>query len=802
MRQTVRRGGPAYVGVRGATLVAIALFAMLLVPSLAAAIVSPAPVASAPDPVNTVAPVLTGTPAPGQTLTCSTGSWANNPTSFSYAWLRSGVPIAGQAGSSYVVQAADQGHTVSCQVTAGNTGGDYTISGLASGSYKVEFYPGYQSGNNYLAQFYNGKSAFTEANLVAVAAPGATGGINAELHAGGQISGVVSDATTHAGLGEVYVCADEVSNPSIGSCSYTGSNGAYTIVGLPTGSYTVEFDSLFSGYITQFYNGKTSGGEAEAVAVTVGTTRAGINAELHSTNQGGEIKGTVTRASGGATIEGIEVCASGTEVLGGCATTNASGEYTIAGLAEGSYTVSFSADDCGSSGCTQLNYINQYYNDKPSYFEATQVAVQASKATLGIDAQMAAGGEVEGRVTSASGAAPLANVQACAEEGSNSSCATTNANGEYKILGLPSGTSYIVTFSSYSSNYLTQFYKEKGSEVEAEHVAVKVGESTAGINAKLIEGGQIAGRVTDATTHAPVAEVDVCAGVTSGEIQGCASTNANGEYTISTLMTGTYQVNFYPEGEAGYLPQTETGISVTQGNLMPGVNAELHAGGQITGRVTDASTHAGITRIDVCADEIGGEGIYRCAFTTAGAASASVASNALVVPGSDFTQAKPPVYDAKKGVLEFFFKVATPGKFRWSLFFRNADVGFADSLGLSLGAGEGSSMHTVLAEAAKKKKAKGCKKGTIKHHGKCVRVLVPFGSGSQSVQAGTVEIKVHASSKAIKALNAGRTLHVSGTFTFQSSLGGKPVTHSVSVVVRKPKGHAKHAKKHGKGHKR
>lgn len=58
--------------------------------------------------------------------------------------------------------------------------------------------------------------------------------------------------------------------------------------------------------------------------------------------------------------------------------------------------------------------------------------------------------------------------------------------------------------------------------------------------------------------------------------------------------------------------------------------------------------------------------------------------------------------------------------------------------------------------------------------------------------------KVHASSKAIKALNAGRTLHVSGPFTFQSALGGAPVTHVESAVVRKPKKPRKHAK--GKKH--
>jgi hypothetical protein len=54
---------------------------------------------------------------------------------------------------------------------------------------------------------------------------------------------------------------------------------------------------------------------------------------------------------------------------------------------------------------------------------------------------------------------------------------------------------------------------------------------------------------------------------------------------------------------------------------------------------------------------------------------------------------------------------------------------------------------------------------------------------------------VHASAKALKALKDGRKLHVSGPFTFQSALGGAPVTHIESAVVRESK---KKSKKHHK----
>jgi hypothetical protein len=84
-------------------------------------------------PVNTVPPAISGAAAVGQTLTCSNGSWDNNPTSFAYQWNQDGTPISGATNQTYVVGAGDQGHTLTCTVTATNDGGDTpaTSAGLA-----------------------------------------------------------------------------------------------------------------------------------------------------------------------------------------------------------------------------------------------------------------------------------------------------------------------------------------------------------------------------------------------------------------------------------------------------------------------------------------------------------------------------------------------------------------------------------------------------------------------------------------------------------------------------------------------
>lgn len=79
-------------------------------------------------PQNIVAPLCTGTPAVGNTVQTDTGSWlGNQPISYTYLWIRdtggAGTPIVGATNSSYVIQLADVGYSVHCQVTATNSAG-------------------------------------------------------------------------------------------------------------------------------------------------------------------------------------------------------------------------------------------------------------------------------------------------------------------------------------------------------------------------------------------------------------------------------------------------------------------------------------------------------------------------------------------------------------------------------------------------------------------------------------------------------------------------------------------------------
>ncbi len=87
---------------------------------------APSPVPGGPGlavPANTAPPSISGTPTPGNTLTCADGAWTNDPTTFRYQWNRDGAPLAAATGQTYVVQIQDEAQTLSCTVTVANAAG-------------------------------------------------------------------------------------------------------------------------------------------------------------------------------------------------------------------------------------------------------------------------------------------------------------------------------------------------------------------------------------------------------------------------------------------------------------------------------------------------------------------------------------------------------------------------------------------------------------------------------------------------------------------------------------------------------
>lgn len=183
-----------------------------------------------------------------------------------------GAPIGGIEVCAWRIA----GESFGCGET--NAAGEYLVTGLAPGDYRVGFRSPPQSHLRYLTQYYDGKTSFAAGNEIVVATEATTEPIDAALQEGGGIAGTVRIAATGEPDPEAEVCALETDGELAGECAPTGPNGTYEIAPLPEGSYLVEFfDPRFE---PELYDGATSLETATRVAVHTGSATGGIDGTL------------------------------------------------------------------------------------------------------------------------------------------------------------------------------------------------------------------------------------------------------------------------------------------------------------------------------------------------------------------------------------------------------------------------------------------------------------------------------------------------------------------------------------------
>lgn len=256
-----------------------------------------------------------------------------------------------------------------------SSSGTYKIVGLRTGSYRIEIYP---------------SCAGPAVNLPPVTLPHAVrvtqgkvkAGVNASVHGGGSIAGLVTGPGAAAVPG---ACAEAYQVPGgLAAASTTDAHGKYVVTGLTPGRYKVEFgDSSCSdsapGLGTQWYDGAARSGSATVITVKAGHTASAINGALPAD---GAITGSVTGTSA-SSLSGV--CVSAVPLAKGepaVFTVSAGGAYTLDGLLAGQYRVEFQA------GCGKAGVKTQWWRDAGSSVSATIITVSPGDTVSGIDAVM------------------------------------------------------------------------------------------------------------------------------------------------------------------------------------------------------------------------------------------------------------------------------------------------------------------------------------------------------------------------------------------------------------------------------
>lgn len=232
------------------------------------------------------------------------------------AALEEGGSITGQveSASGHTIEGIEacaympKGEGFGCAKT--KSGGTYSITGLAQGKYVVEFSSPFDSGLDFVTQYWEYAAKASKATEVEVKPPDTVSDIDAKLQEGGRIEGRVTDASTGAALSDVLVCASPVGGVgSLEECVFTGSSGEYTLAALASGNYIVVF-SKGKEYVTQYYDDKSSPSEANEVSVTAPNTVSGINAAMQLTSTA-PVNTKAPVVSGTAAVDATLSCAPG-----------------------------------------------------------------------------------------------------------------------------------------------------------------------------------------------------------------------------------------------------------------------------------------------------------------------------------------------------------------------------------------------------------------------------------------------------------------------------------------------------------
>jgi len=356
------------------------------------------------------------------------------------------------------------------------------------------------------------------------------------LKALATVAGVVVDATTNLPISGATVQA--IRNNQVAGSTTTNGSGFYTMNVQPGNNYTIV--AMASGYQNQNIGANLRNNQTTTVNFSL-------------TPNGGTISGTVINSSTSNPISGATVEIFQGPIFITSDTTDVNGNYSIANLSPGNYSVIASAS---------------------GFQDGFQGATVNAGATTVVDFALdLIPGTISGTVTDSSTSNPISGAFIEVFKGPISiASTTTDGSGNYTIADL-APDNYIVEATA--TNYQNQ---DIGATV------ISGGITTVDF-ALDSNPGTISGTVTDSSTSNPIAGALI--EVFKGPILiASILTDPDGNYIITDLAPDSYEV----EAMANNYQDQMAGAIVTAGGTTT-VDFALDSNpGTISGTVTDSST--------------------------------------------------------------------------------------------------------------------------------------------------------------------------------------------------------------------
>ena len=381
-----------------------------------------------------------------------------------------------------------------------------------------------------------------------------TAGVNLTATSNKSVRGEVDIEGTLNGNYDSRVVVPLPIPPSISNISPTlGQVGTSVTVngsnfGATQGTSTIKFNGTTATPTTwsdtTIVAAVPAGATTGPVIVTV--SGAASNGVTFTVVIPGTIAGTITRSSDGIPISGALVEALQSSVVKGSATTTTNGAYSIANLVAGTYDVRVSA----------AGYLTQLITG----ISVAAVATSTVNAALSPPPVIASLSPSSGLIGT-----------------------SVTISGSY--FSATQGTS-TVTFNGVSASptswSATSIVAPVPPSATTGPVVVTVfGGASNGVTFTVLLNGGIAGTITRVSDSTAISGALIEA-LQSGVVKASASSAANGSYSISGVVAGTYDLRISANG---YVTKLRIGIAVA-GNGTATVDVALSKPGTISGKVT------------------------------------------------------------------------------------------------------------------------------------------------------------------------------------------------------------------------